>query len=140
MSMRNDNRENMKKIILILIMLFSFIGLAASLDEYRVGYDEITATVDRTWRSQKTRSHSLRNKYTIVWYDCDGELCQGGSFVNRNGYREGDEVIIKVDKAKHKYLYEPTSKMVLFGSVFVITLLITAKSVKKEKHTGKGEE
>ena len=46
MSMRNDNRENMKKIILILIMLFSFIGLAASLDEYREGYDEIIATVN----------------------------------------------------------------------------------------------
>ena len=123
----------MKKIILIVIMIFSFIGVAASLDEYRVGYDEITATVDHTWRSQKTRSH--RNKYTIVWYDCDGELRRGGSFVNKNGYREGDEVIVKVDKDRHKYLYEPTPKMVLFGSAFVITLLIFAKSVKKKSNS-----
>lgn len=43
-----ENEGNMKKIILIVMMLFSFIGLAASLDEYRVEYDEITATVDHT--------------------------------------------------------------------------------------------
>ena len=96
-----------KKILLFLLLIFSIFGMISALDEYAGGYDEIIATVNHTWKSQKRRSP--RNKYTIVWNDLEGESHQGGSFVSKYGYEEGDEIVIKVDKKTHEHLYEPTS-------------------------------
>ena len=119
-----------KKILLFLLLIFSIFGMISALDEYAGGYDEIIATVNHTWKSQKRRS--TRNKYTIVWNDLEGESHQGGSFVNKYGYEEGDEIVIKVDKKTHEHLYEPTSHLIVFIILFVIALWFFIGTIRKE--------
>ena len=119
-----------RKILLISLVFFSLIGIIAVIDEYAGGYDEIPATVNHTWKSQKKRSP--RNKYTIVWKDLEGESHQDGSFVNKYGYEEGDEIVIKVDKKTHENLYAPTSHLVMFIILFVIAMLLCICTIRKE--------
>ena len=114
--------KTVKKIILISLFLFSFIGIIASVEEYAGGYDEITATVNHTWKVKKKRSP--QNKYTIVWTDLEGETHQDGSFSNKNKYEEGDEIVIKVDKKTHEHLYAPTSHLILSVSILVIAIIL----------------
>ena len=60
-----------KKILLISLLLFSFIGIITSINEYAGGYDEVSATVIQTWKSQK-KTAPQNNKYTIVWNNLEG--------------------------------------------------------------------
>lgn len=124
-----------KKILLISLLLFSLIGIIAAIDEYAGGYDEISATVNHTWKSQKRRSP--RNKYTIVWNDMEGKSHQDGSFVNKYEYEEGDEIVIKVDKETHGHLYAPTSHLVVFIILFAITMLLFIYTIRKEHRVSK---
>ena len=119
-----------KRVLLFILLLFSLFGMITAVDEYAEGYDEIMATVNHTWKSQKRRSP--HNKYTIVWNDLEGKSHQGGSFVNKYGYEEGDEIVIKVDKKTHEHLYEPTSHLIVFIILFVIVLLFFIRTIQKE--------
>ncbi|MGN0437406.1 MAG: hypothetical protein ACI4F4_02705 [Lachnospiraceae bacterium] len=119
-----------KKIILFILFLISLFGIIAAVDEYAGGYDEILATVNHTWKSQKRRSP--RNKYTIIWNDLEGEKHQGGSFANKYGYEEGDEIVIKVDKKTHEQLYAPTTHLIVFIILFVIALSFFIGTIRKE--------
>lgn len=128
--------ESLKKIILVILMLFSLIGIVAAIDEYRVGYDEIPATVNYIWRARG--KYTSGERYTFTWYDREGNLCRE-SLANNDGYKEGDEIIVKVDKDTHENLYEPTAKMVVFSLMFVIALL-TFLSIRKEHNRAAGKE
>lgn len=118
-----------KKMILFILLIFSLIGCICAVCEYVGGYDEISATVNQTWKAKKKRSP--QNKYTIVWKDLKGEVHQGGSFANKFGYEEGDEVVIKVDKKTHEHLYEPISHFIVFIIIFVITTFFLIGTIRK---------
>ena len=119
-----------KKILFIVVLLFSLLGITEAIVEYVGGYDEISATVNHTWKAKKKRSP--KNKYTIVWNDLEGKSHQGGSYANKYGYEEGDEIVIKVDKKTHEHLYAPTSHLVISIMLFVIVMLLFLHAIRKE--------
>lgn len=124
--------KSVKKILLISLLLFSFIGIITSINEYAGGYDEVSATVIQTWKSQK-KTAPQNNKYTIVWNDLKGKSHRGGNFVNKYQYKEGDEIVIKVDRKTHEHLYAPTPHLIMFIILFVIAILFLIRIIRKER-------
>lgn len=123
-----------KRILIICILLFSVVGIISAIGEYTDGYDEIVATVNNTWKSQKKKSTG--NKYTIVWKDLKGESHQAGRFANKENYEKGDQIVIRVDKKTHENRYAPTSHLVLSILLFVIGMLLFIGTMRREHRVG----
>ena len=125
----------MKRVICIFLIIFSTIGIISAIQEYCGGYEEIPATVTKTFVSRKR--YTLDNqKYNLEWIDKDGEIVQHGSIRNKFGYSEGDVIMIKVDAKKHHTLYSDYIPMIcMFSVMLVVSGTVMAVSFKKKQTT-----
>ena len=125
----------MKRVICIFLIIFSTIGIISAIQEYCGGYEEIPATVTKTFVSRKR--YTLDNqKYNLEWIDKDGEIVQHGSIRNKSGYSEGDVIMIKVDAKKHHTLYSDYIPMIcMFSVMLVVSGTVMAVSFKKKQTT-----
>ena len=93
----------MKRVICTILIIISTIGIISAIQEYCGGYEEVPATVTKTFVSKKRYALDTQ-KYNLEWVDKDGEIVQHGSIRNKSGYSEGDVIMIKVDAKKHHTL------------------------------------
>ncbi len=125
--------RKLKRIVCVILILISAIGIGSAIYEYRGGYEEIPATVTRTYMSSPSRYQIKRLKYNLEWIDKDGEIVQQGNLYNKYGYSEGDEIIIKVDAYTHHTLYKNYIPLiVMFSVVLGISSIILVVSFKKK--------
>ena len=125
--------RKLKRIVCVILILISVIGIGSAVYEYHGGYEEITATVTKTYMSRSGRYRSKSPKYNLEWIDKDGEIVQEGNLYNKYGYSEGDEIIIKVDASTHHTLYKNYIPFIVVYSVVLgISGAILAISFKKK--------
>ena len=108
----------MKRVICTILIIISTIGIISAIQEYCGGYEEVPATVTKTFVSKKRYALDTQ-KYNLEWVDKDGEIVQHGSIRNKSGYSEGDVIMIKVDAKKHHTLYSDYIPMICIFSVFL---------------------
>ena len=132
---KGAEEKGMKRVICIFLIIFSTIGIISAIQEYCGGYEEIPATVTKTFVSRKR--YTLDNqKYNLEWIDKDGEIVQHGSIRNKSGYSEGDVIMIKVDAKKHHTLYSDYIPMIcMFSVMLVVSGTVMAVSFKKKQTT-----
>lgn len=132
---KGAEEKGMKRVICIFLIIFSTIGIISAIQEYCGGYEEIPATVTKTFVSRKR--YTLDNqKYNLEWIDKDGEIVQHGSIRNKFGYSEGDVIMIKVDAKKHHTLYSDYIPMIcMFSVMLVVSGTVMAVSFKKKQTT-----
>ena len=132
---KGAEEKGMKRVICIFLIIFSTIGIISAIQEYCGGYEEIPATVTKTFVSKKRYALDTQ-KYNLEWVDKDGEIVQHGSIRNKFGYSEGDVIMIKVDAKKHHTLYSDYIPMIcMFSVMLVVSGTVMAVSFKKKQTT-----
>ena len=96
-------KKRFHKVIVLIVFLFSLLSLFMAVDKYRHGYDEVYATITETYES--TGQFIRHPSYNMEWEAADGSRARSGNIVNRLNYKEGDIILIRVDKENHKTRY-----------------------------------
>lgn len=120
-----------RKILAIILFLFFLLSLIMALDKWKTGYDEVYATVTKTYVSHGKYSH--HKAYNITWKAKDGSNVAEGNLFNKNGYKEGDRILIRVDKKDNKTRYNNLIPYVCIDIIMMILSILLLIGKRNEK-------